>query len=40
LAQACELQSADKPLVLTLDRLAVDHERNSLLEAERGTGVF
>jgi len=36
LAQACELQSADKPLVLALDRLAVDHEREPLLEAERG----
>src|SRR5450756_3147553 len=31
-----QLQSADKPLVLALDRLAVDHERNPLLEAERG----
>src|SRR6266702_2426689 len=27
LAQACELQSADQPLVFALDGLAVDHER-------------
>ena len=36
LAQACELQSADQPLVLALDGLAVDHEREPLLEAECG----
>ena len=36
LAQAGELQSADEPLVLALDGLAVDHEREPLLEAERG----
>src|SRR5882672_10873617 len=36
LAQARELQSAYKPLVLALDRLAVDHEREALLEDERG----
>ena len=36
LAQARELQSADESLVLALDRLAVDHEREPLLEAKRG----
>jgi hypothetical protein len=36
LAQAGELQPADEPLVLALDRLAVDHEREPLLEAKRG----
>ena len=36
LAQAGELQSVDQPFVLALDRLAVDHEREPLLEAERG----
>jgi hypothetical protein len=36
LAQACELQSADQPLVLAFDGLAVDHEREPLLEAECG----
>ena len=33
LAQARELQSTDKPLVLALDGLAVDHEREPLLES-------
>ena len=36
LAQACELESADQPLVLALDGLAVDHQREPLLEAECG----
>ena len=36
LAQAGELQSGDEPLVLALDGLAVDHQREPLLEGERG----
>src|SRR5215207_1561499 len=36
LAQARELQSTDKSLVLPLDSLAVDHDREPLLEAKRG----
>src|SRR3954469_23921305 len=36
LAQARVLQSTDKSLVLPLDGLAVDHEREPLLEAKRG----
>src|SRR3954468_7940016 len=35
LAQARELKSTDKSLVLPLDGLAVDHEREPLLEAKR-----
>ena len=39
LAEPGELQPADEPLVLTLDRFPVDQQSEPLLEAERGVAT-
>ena len=36
LAESSELQSADEPLILPLDRLPIDEKRETVLERERG----